>query len=101
MLLFLLALISSATLLGAAVTAVQEQQMTGHSFIAAGVALILAAVNFFGVRRAGLGMAAITREKSEAVQAMYGKAFCLAILLWAVCTGFIGFWVVHFVNVRL
>jgi hypothetical protein len=81
MVLILLAIISSATLLVGAISAVQEQRLTGHGFIAVTLALILAAVNFFSVQRAGLGMAAITREKSGAVQARYGKAFSLAILI--------------------
>jgi|HubBroStandDraft_6_1064221.scaffolds.fasta_scaffold1227743_1 hypothetical protein len=81
MLLILLAIISSTTLLVGAISAVQEQHVTGHGFIAIALALIFAAVNFFGVQRAGLGMAAITREKPEAVQARYGKAFSLAILI--------------------
>jgi hypothetical protein len=96
----LLAIISSTTLLVGAISAVQEQYVTGHGFIVVAVALtlILAAVNFFGVQRAGLGMAAITREKPEAVQARYGKAFSVGILIWAVCAGFLGFWMVRLIS---
>jgi hypothetical protein len=98
MLLILLAIVSSTTLLVGAVSAVQEQHVTGHGFVAVALALVLAAVNFFSVRRAGLGMAAITREKPEAVQARYGKVFTLAILIWALCAGFVGFWTVRLVS---
>ena len=98
MLLILLAIISSTTLLVGAISAVQEQHMTGHGFIAVALALILAAVNFFSVQRAGLGMAAITRVKPESVKARYGKAFALAILIWAVCAGFLGFWMVRLLS---
>ena len=98
MLLILLAIISSTTLLVGAMSAVQEQHVTGHGFIAIALALILAAVNFFSVQRAGLGMAATTREKPEAVQARYGKVFSLAVLIWAVCAGFLGFWMVRLVS---
>jgi hypothetical protein len=98
MLLILLAIISSTTLLVGAISAVQEQHVPGHGFVAVAIALILAAVNFFSVQRAGLGMAAIAREKPEAVQARYGKAFSLAILIWAVCAGFLGFWMVRLVS---
>lgn len=98
MLLILLGIISSITLLVGAISAVQEQHVAGHGFIAVALALILAAVNFFSVQRAGLGIAVITREKPEGVQAMYGKAFSLAILIWAVCAGFLGFWMVRVVS---
>ncbi len=98
MLLFLLAIISSTTLLVGAISAVQEQHVTGHGFVAVALALILAAVNFFSVRRAGLSVANITRGKPEAVQARYGKTFSLAILIWAVCAGFLGFWMVRLVS---
>jgi hypothetical protein len=98
MLLFLLAIVSSTSLLVGAISAVQEQQVRGHGFVAVALALILAAVNFFSVQRAGLGMAAIVREKPEAVQARYGKVFSLAILMWAVCAGFLGFWIVPLVS---
>ena len=98
-LLILLAIISSTALLFGAISAVQEQHVAGHSFVAVVVlALILAAVNFFSVQRAGLGMAAIAREKPEAVQAGYGKLFSFIILMWAVCAGFLGFWMVHLVS---
>lgn len=43
-------------------------------------------------------MAAITREKFETVQARYGKAFSFAILIRAVCAGFLGFWMVRVVS---
>jgi hypothetical protein len=98
MLLILLAIISSTALLVGAISAVQEQHVTGHGFIAIALALILAAVNFFSVQRAGLGMADIAREKPEAVQARYGKVFSLAVLIWAVCAGFLGFWMVRLVS---
>jgi hypothetical protein len=98
MLLFLLALISSTILLASTISAVQAQHVTGHRFIAVALALILAVVNFFSVQRAGLRMAAITREKPEAVQARYGKAFSFAILIWTVCAGFLGFWMVRLLN---
>jgi hypothetical protein len=98
MLLILLAIISSTTLLVGAISAVQEQHVAGHGFIGVASALILAAVNFFSVRRAGLGIAAITREKPEAVQARCDKVFSLAILIWAVCAGFLGFWMVRLVS---
>lgn len=98
MLLILLGIISSTALLVGAISAVQQQHVTGHSFIAVALALILTAVNFFSVQRAGQGIAAITREKPEAVQARYGKAFSLAILIWAVCAGFLGFWMVRVVS---
>jgi hypothetical protein len=98
MLLVLLATISSTMLLVGAISAVRGQHVTWHSFIAIALALILAAVNFFSVQRAGLRMAAITREKPEAVQARYGKAFSFAILIWTFCAGFLGFWMVRLVS---
>lgn len=98
MLLILLAVISSTTILVGAISAVQEQHVTGHGFVAVALALLLAAANFFSVQRAGLGMAAITKEKPEAVQARYGKAFSLAVLMWAICAGFLGFWMVRLVS---
>jgi hypothetical protein len=98
MLLILLAIISSTTLLVGAISAAQEQHFTGHGFFAVALAIILAALNFFGVQRAGRGIAAVTREKPQAVQTKYGKAFSLAILMWAICTGFLGFWVVRLVS---
>jgi hypothetical protein len=97
MLLILLAILSSTTLLVGAISAVGEQHAGIHGSVALALALILAATNFFLVRRAGLSMANITTAKSEAVQAWYGKAFCFVILLWAVCGGFIGFWMVRLV----
>jgi hypothetical protein len=98
MLLVLLAIISSTALLVGAISAVQEQHVKGHGFIAVASVLILAAVNFFIVQRAGLSMAAFAREKPEAVQARYGKVFSLAILMWSVCAGFLGFWMVRLVS---
>jgi hypothetical protein len=98
MLLILPAIISSTTLLVGAISAVQEQHFTGHGFIAVILALILGALNFFSVRRAALGMAAITREKPEALQARYGEVFSFAILIWAICAGFVGFWMVRLVS---
>src|SRR4051794_13037317 len=98
MLLFLLAIISSTALLVGAVSAVQEQHVTGHGFVAVALALIFAAVNFFSVRRAGLSVAKISRGKPEAVQGRYGKAFSFVILMWAVCAGFLGFWIVRLVS---
>jgi site-specific recombinase XerD len=59
MLLILLAIISSTSLLVGAISAVQERHVRGHGFVAVALALILAAVNFLSVQRAGLGMAAI------------------------------------------
>jgi hypothetical protein len=101
MLLILLAVISSIALLVGAVSALQEQHVTGHAFVAVALALVLAAVNFFSVQRAGLGMAAVTRGKPEAVQARYGKVFSLAVLMWAICAGFLGFWIVRLVSTLL
>jgi hypothetical protein len=98
MLLILLAVISSTTLLVGAISAVQEQHVTGRGVVAVALALILAAANFFSVQRAGLGVAAIAREKPEAVQAWYGKVFSLAILVWVICAGFLGSWIVRLVS---
>ncbi|HUL16021.1 MAG TPA: hypothetical protein VLV88_08495 [Terriglobales bacterium] len=98
MLLILLATISSTMLLVGAISAVRGQHVTWHSFIAIALALILAAVNFFSVQRVGLSLAASPRKKSEAVEAMYGKVFTLAILIWAFCAGFLGFWMVRLVS---
>ena len=95
MLLILLATVSSTFLFFFVLSAVRAQHVRGHSFIDIALDLILAVVNFLCVQRAGLGMAAITREKSEAVQARYGKAFALAVLIWTVCAGFLGFWLVR------
>jgi hypothetical protein len=101
MLLTLLAIMSSIALLVGAMSEVQEQHFTGHGFIALAVSLLLAAANFFGVQRAGAGMVAITREKPETVQSTYGKIFSLTVLLWAICAGFLGFWVARFVTTLL
>lgn len=101
MLLTLLAIISSITLLVGAMSEVQEKHFTGHGFIALAVALLLAVVNFISVQRAGVGMAAITTGKPEAVQSTYGKIFSLAALLWAICAGFLGFWVARLVTTLL
>ncbi|HLZ14268.1 MAG TPA: hypothetical protein VKP58_16930 [Candidatus Acidoferrum sp.] len=60
MLLLLLAIISSTALLVGAVSAVQQQHVTWHGFIAIAVALILAAANFFSVQRVGLSLAGST-----------------------------------------
>jgi hypothetical protein len=97
----LLAILSSITLLVGAISEVQEQHFTGHGLIALGVALLLAAANFIGVQRAGAGMATIARGRPEAAQARYGKVFSLAVLLWAICAGFVGFWVARFVTTLL
>jgi hypothetical protein len=32
------------------------------------------------------------------VQVRYGKVFSLAVLIWAVCAGFLGFWMVRLVS---
>jgi hypothetical protein len=101
MLLTLLAIISSITLLVGAMSEVQGQHFTGHGFVAVAIALILAAANFIGVQRAGIGMAAITRGKPETVQSTYGKVFSLAVLMWAICAGFLGFWMARLVTTLL
>jgi hypothetical protein len=72
-----------------------EQHAGSKGIVAISLALILAAANFVIVQRTGLSMANITRENPEAVQARYGQVFCLVIFLWAVCAGFIGFWMVR------
>jgi len=97
MLLILLALLSSIALLVGAVSAVQEH-VVGHTFVTVTLALVLAAVNFFSIQRAGLGVAAVARGKTEAVQARYGKVFSLAVLIWTICAGFLGFWISRFVS---
>jgi hypothetical protein len=101
MLLTLLAIISSIALLVGAMSEVQEQHFTGHGFVALAVALLLAAANFICIQKAGAGMVAITRGKPEAAQATYGKVFSLAVLLWAICAGFLGFWVARLVTTLL
>ncbi len=98
MLLFLLAIISSTSLLVGAISTVHEHHVTGHSIVAVALTLILAAVNFFSVHRAGLSVAKITRGKPEAVQGRYGKVFSLVILVWTVCAGFFGSWIVRLVG---
>ena len=98
MLLILLAIISSTALLVGAISAGEDQHAGVQGFVAVLLALILAAVNFFSVRWVGLSMANITCEKPEAVQARYGKLFSLAILIWAICAGFLGFWLVRLVR---
>jgi hypothetical protein len=101
MLLILLAIISSITLLVGAISAAQELHFTGHGFIVVAFVLVLAVANFFSVQKAGLGMAAVTRGKPEATQATYGKVFSLAVLMWAICAGFLGFWMVRLVSTLL
>ena len=98
MLLTLLAFVSSTTLLVGAISAMREQGAGSQGIVAIALALILAVTNFFGVRRAGLGLANFAREKPDAVQTRYGKTFCLIILLWAACAEFIGFWTVRLVR---
>jgi hypothetical protein len=95
MLLNLLAIISSTALLAGAISEIGEQHAGGQGFAAVFLALILSAVNFFSVRRAGLSLANMTRDKPEAVQARYGKVFSLGILVWAVCAGILGTWMVR------
>jgi hypothetical protein len=98
MLLILLAILSSATLLVGAISAMGGEHAGFQGIVAISLALVLSAANFFIVQRAGLRIAKITSAKPEAVQNWYGKAFCIVILLWAVCGGFIGFWMVRLVR---
>lgn len=98
MLLPLLAIISSTFLFFFVLSEARAQHVMGHSLVAMALALVLAALNFFGVRRVGLGMAVITKGKPEAVQARYGKAFYVGVLIWTVCAGFLGLWMVRLLN---
>src|SRR5215510_7446352 len=98
MLLILLGIISSTALLVGAISAMGGRNVGSQGIVAISLALILAVANFVSIQRAGLSIANITRERPEAIQARYGKLFCLVILLWAVCAGFIGFWMVRLVR---
>jgi len=98
MLLVLLAIVSSTALLAGAISAVAEQNAGFQGFVGICLAFVLAATNFIIVQKAGLRLASITSAKPDAVQNWYGKAFCLVIMVWTVCAGFIGFSVAKLVR---
>lgn len=93
MLLTLLAVLSSTTMLvGAVLAARLEHTQLGGYLLAIIIGLPLAAFNLWTVHKSGFLLARLTRSSSESLQNWFGKAFCLAFLLWAACAGFVGFW---------
>lgn len=93
MLLILLALMSSTTFLVGAVSSASSQHvgLVGY-LLATVIGLALATFNFWMVRRAGFLLAGLPHSGSERLEDRLGQAFCLIVLLWTGCAGFVGFW---------
>ena len=94
MLLTMLALLSSTTILVGSVLAANFNNVGfGGYSLAIAIGLLLAASNLWIVHRSGFLLADLTRAKSDRRQDSFGKAFAAALLLWAVCAEFLGYWV--------
>ena len=93
MLLILLAIMSSTTLLVGAILAASLPHAGFVSYVLAiVVGVALAAFNFWMIRIAGLRLADLPQSRSEHAGDKLGKIFCIVVLLWTGCAGFVGFW---------
>jgi hypothetical protein len=93
MLLILLAIMSSTALLVGAILAASLPHAGFVSYLLAiVVGIALAASNFWMIRRVGLRLAELPQSRSEQSGDRLGQIFCIVVLLWAACAGFVGFW---------
>lgn len=93
MLLVLLAAMSStAMLVGAVLAASLPRAGFATYLLALIVGLVFAACNFWIVRSAGLFLVKLPKRSLEHYGNRIGQVFCVSVLLWVGCGGFVGFW---------